>query len=312
MPSNAAVIQDFLEHLQLEKGRSEHTIRAYEQDLNSLLTYLEREPDVTWPAVSLNDLRSWLAKLSDAGSARTTLARRVASVRTFFRWAKRTGLVTTDPSLRLTAPRRARTLPSVLQADQAAAVMDAFTPAPAVQKHPEPSKQLSPMALRNHAMLEVLYATGMRVGELIAIDIPDVDLDARLIRVMGKGRKERMVPFGLPAATALASYLGEHGRTTLVNDKSGDALFLGARGGRVDPRIVREVVQSATAMTEGAPRVGPHGLRHTAATHLVEGGADLRTVQEYLGHASLATTQIYTHVSADRLRQSFTQAHPRA
>ena len=301
MTSNARVLQDFLEHLSLEKDRSEHTVRAYERDLSGLMKFLEQEPDMRWANVELNDLRAWLGSLADAGKSRATLARRVSSVRTFFRWAKRTGVVAHDPSIRLSAPKRSERLPGVLQQQQAQALLTT----PDGQTPPD-----DPSQVRNHAILELLYATGMRVGELVSLNTPDVDFGNRLVRVVGKGRKERMVPFGVPAQRALEAWLAV--RDQLVKPTSGEALFLGARGGRIDQRIVREMVARAVAQVPGAAITGPHGLRHSAATHLVEGGADLRTVQEYLGHASLATTQIYTHVSAERLRSSFNQAHPRA
>lgn len=160
-------------------------------------------------------------------------------------------------------------------------------------------------------MLELLYATGIRVGELCGLDVDDLDHERRVVRVLGKGRKERTVPYGAPAARALDAWL-HRGRAALARSGSGPALFLGARGGRLDQRAVRSLVHARLADVPGAPDLGPHGLRHTAATHLLEGGADLRSVQELLGHASLATTQIYTHVTTDRLRQAFKQAHPRA
>jgi integrase/recombinase XerC len=167
------------------------------------------------------------------------------------------------------------------------------------------------IALRDQAILEVLYATGIRVSELTGLDIPDVDRHRRVLRVLGKGSKERVVPFGLPADRAIATWL-QSGRDQLSTNASGPSLFLGRRGGRVDPRAVRRLVHQRTAAIGGAPELAPHGLRHTAATHLLEGGADLRTVQELLGHASLATTQIYTHISAERLAAVYRQAHPRA
>lgn len=292
----------FLDHLTLEKNRSAHTVRAYEQDLTALLGYLENEPDLELADVTLDDLRGWLAHEGSQGKSRATLARRVSSVRTFFRWAKRVGVMDADPSLRLASPKRAKTLPGVLQTQQAQQLIDGSAT----------TGESDPVQIRDHAILEVLYATGMRVGELVGLDITDVDFGSRLIRVLGKGNKERMVPFGVPAQRALEHWLGPDGREQVANARSGQALWLGARGGRLDQRIVREQVHKALAGLGNSSVNGPHGLRHSAATHLVEGGADLRTVQEFLGHASLATTQIYTHVSAERLRASFNQAHPRA
>ncbi len=235
------------------------------------------------------------------GAARSTIARRAAAARAFFRWAARTGRVPTDPSLRLTAPRRATPLPDVLRADQAADMLE-------VAGHRAASGD--PVSVRDRAMLELLYASGLRVGELAAADIDDLDLPDRLIRVRGKGDKERVVPFGAPAAAALRDWLTA--RPALATAGSGPALFLGRRGRRVDARQVRDVVNRMTGEVGDAPELSPHGLRHSAATHLLDGGADLRVVQELLGHASLATTQIYTHVSGERLRAAYRQAHPRA
>lgn len=332
--SNDRVIDDFGRHLRLEKDRSEHTIRAYTRDLVNLQSYIEREPDISWDDMTLNDLRGWLAAMSAEGASRATISRRVASARTFCRWAKRRGVITSDPTLRLTAPRRHATLPSVLREDQAEKLLtdaqgagtdtaDRTSDVDARAKHHAPAdanaapgaqdaRLAAGVQLRDRALLEVLYATGMRVGELVALDLRDIDETNRLIRVMGKGRKERMVPFGVPAQQALRDWLSSQGRSVLANERSGDALWLGARGGRLDQRVVRSVVHTAAQRVGDGVDVSPHGLRHSAATHLVEGGADLRTVQEFLGHASLATTQIYTHVSAERLRSSFQQAHPRA
>jgi integrase/recombinase XerC len=257
--------------------------------------------DAALVAATLVDLRSWLSVQSQAGAARATIARRAAAARTFYRWATRTGRVIADPSLRLVAPRRRGRLPAVLRQGDAAKLLDVAAVA---------ADDEDPIHVRNRAVLELLYASGIRVGELVAIDIDDVDLSSDMVRVMGKGAKERMVPFGIPARQALSAWLAQ--RPRLVTSDSGAALFLGRRGRRVDPRQVRGVVHELVAHVRDAPDLGPHGLRHSAATHLLEGGADLRVVQELLGHASLATTQLYTHVSVDRLRRSYEQAHPRA
>jgi integrase/recombinase XerC len=199
------------------------------------------------------------------------------------------------------APRRGGRLPAVLRQAQAALLLDVAAVA---------ADDDDPIHIRNRAILELLYASGIRVGELVATDIDDLDLTHDVVRVIGKGDKERVVPFGIPARRAAQDWLAARGR--LVTPQSGPALFLGRRGRRVDPRQVREVVHALLAHLPDAPDLGPHGLRHSAATHLLEGGADLRVVQELLGHASLATTQLYTHVSVDRLRRSYEQAHPRA
>ena len=292
----------FVRHLESERNRSPHTVRAYRGDLESLLDWAGDADVARLTDLRLEHLRGWLGHLSQSGAARSTLARRAASVRAFFRWAARTGVVDADPSLRLGAPRRASTLPGVLPQRAASALLDVATVA---------SDDGDPVHLRDRAILEILYATGIRVGELTALDVDDVDRETATVRVTGKGSKERTVPFGRPAATALDDWVAR-GRPPLATGESGPALFLGRRGRRIDPRQVRSVVHTYLRHVPDAPELGPHGLRHSAATHLLEGGADLRMVQEMLGHASLSTTQIYTHVSIDRLRRSFAQAHPRA
>lgn len=296
------MLADFDRHLGAERGRSDHTRRAYLADVRALLDFAAEHGGVDdVAALRLADLRSWLGQQSREGAARSTIARRAAAARTFLRWATRTGRIPADPSLRLVAPRRNTALPGVLRAGEAAELLDVAAVA---------ADDDDPVHVRNRAVLELLYASGIRVGELVALDLDDIDLRADVVRVLGKGAKERTVPFGVPARRAVEDWLGRRGE--LVTATSGAALFLGRRGRRVDPRQVREVVHGLLAHVPSAPDLGPHGLRHSAATHLLEGGADLRMVQELLGHASLATTQIYTHVSADRLRRSYEQAHPRA
>jgi integrase/recombinase XerC len=230
------------------------------------------------------------------------MARRATAVRVFTAWAQRTGRTETDPGALLGSPKAHRTLPAALRRDEARELLEAAATR---------ADDGSAVGLRDVAILELLYATGIRVGELCGLDVDDVDRERRVVRVFGKGRKERTVPYGRPAERAVATWL-ETGRPQLAVPGSGAALFLGARGRRIDQRAVRSMVHARLADVPGAPDLGPHGLRHTAATHLLEGGADLRTVQELLGHASLATTQIYTHVTTDRLRQAYRQAHPRA
>jgi integrase/recombinase XerC len=292
----------FVTYLERERDRSEHTIRAYAGDVRACLVWCAGDGSDALADITLHQLRAWLGSLASAGAARSTLSRRSAAIRTFCAWARRTGRIETDPALRLASPKRQRTLPEVLSRESATAVLDVAAVA---------ADDDDPIHLRNRAVLELLYATGIRVSELTGLDIDDVDRGRRVVRVFGKGRKERVVPYGAPADEALGEWL-ERGRPRVVTDSSGPALLLGRRGRRVDPRQVREVVHALLAHVPDAPDVGPHGLRHSAATHLLEGGADLRMVQELLGHSSLATTQIYTHVSLDRLRRSYEQAHPRA
>lgn len=298
-----AVLEEFDEYLDLQCGRSVHTRRAYLGDLRSLVSFLaERTPEPSIDRITVLTLRSWLAAQSAAGTARTTLARRTSAVKTFTAWASRRGLIDVDPATRLQIPKAHRTLPGVLRQDQA---LDALAAAESG------AQQGEPLALRDRLMVEMLYATGIRVSELCGLDVDDVDTGRHVLRVLGKGDKQRTVPFGEPALRALTSWLTD-GRPALATPSSGPALLLGARGGRVDQRQVRTVVHQTMAAVSGAPDIGPHGLRHSAATHLLEGGADLRVVQEILGHSSLATTQLYTHVSVARLRAVHDQAHPRA
>jgi integrase/recombinase XerC len=297
------VLDEFAEFLALERGRSPHTQRAYLGDLRSLFDFAaERAPGAGLRALSLPVLRAWLAAQAGAGAARTTLARRTSAVKTFTAWAVRRGLLDTDPAARLQVPKARRTLPSVLRQDQALAAMAAAKTG---------AQEGDPLALRDRLIVELLYATGIRVSELCGLDVDDVDLDRRLLRVLGKGNKQRTAPFGEPAEDALRAWLST-GRPALVNRNSGPALLLGARGGRLDARQARTVVHQTVSAVAGAPDMGPHGLRHSAATHLLEGGADLRIVQELLGHSTLATTQLYTHVTVARLRAVHDQAHPRA
>jgi integrase/recombinase XerC len=283
--------------MELERGRSAHTVRAYRGDLTDLLAGLE---DLS--ALDLPTLRRWLAAGRAAGAGRSTLARRAAAARTFTGWAMRTGRLASDPGARLASPRPRPPLPSVLGVEEASAVLDAAGSGAA---------EGDPVALRDLLVLELLYATGVRVGELCGLDVDDVDPQRRALRVVGKGDRERTVVYGVPAAEALRRWL-ESGRPALVRAGSPPALLLGARGGRLDPRVARAVVHRAVAAVPGAPDVGPHGLRHAAATHMLAGGADLRYVQELLGHAKLATTQLYTHVTVERLKVVHEQAHPRA
>jgi integrase/recombinase XerC len=303
LPDDAGTAVDrFERHLRLESGRSPHTVRAYVGDVVGYLDHLAKLGGARLGDMTLANLRGWLAISRTAGRARTTLARRSAALRTFTAWALREGLISSDPAQLLASPRAHRALPGVLRADEAAAVMEVA----AAGVHPD-----DPVEQRDRLVVELLYATGIRVSELVGLDIDDVDHNRRVLRVMGKGAKERTVPYGVAAERALQGWL-RAGRPTLARQGSGAALLLGMRGGRLDVRTARRIVHARVAAVDGAPDVGPHGLRHTAATHLLDGGADLRSVQELLGHASLATTQIYTHVSVERLRQTYTQAHPRA
>ena len=295
-------LADFHRYLSTELGRSPHTVRAYVGDVTRLLSFARAQGAARLADLDLTDLRGWLGHEGAQGHARATLARRAAAARVFTAWATKRGLLPSDPGDRLATPAAHRTLPGVLKQSEASALLDIATVA---------ADDGDPLHLRDLLVLELLYATGMRVGELVGLDIEDVDPSRRTVRVLGKGAKERTVPYGAPAQEALDAWL-EVGRPRLRTPDSGRALILGARGGRVDPRTIRAVVHRMLQSVVGAPDLGPHGLRHSAATHLLEGGADLRSVQEILGHATLATTQIYTHVSVERLRATYEQAHPRA
>lgn len=276
------------------------TVRAYAADLRDLVAVAG---DVEVTEVDLELLRDWLWRATERGDARTTIARRTASVRGFFAWALEAGLVETDPTVRLVAPKRGRALPHVATAGTLDDVLAAASARAA---------DGDVIALRDAAVLELLYAAALRVAELCGADLDDLDRGRHTIRVVGKGSKERIVPYGAAAAHALDSYLTRARPALAARGAGSPALFLGARGGRLGTRAAYDIVSRALAPAVGADTIGPHALRHSAATHLLDGGADLRTVQELLGHASLGTTQIYTHVSAEKLTAAYRLAHPRA
>jgi integrase/recombinase XerC len=293
-----SAVEAFERHLADDRGLSAHSVRAYVGDVVGLLDHAARMGHEDLAGLDLTVLRSWLARQRSTGASRSTLARRSASARTFTAFAHRHGLIERDPGVLLASPKPHRELPGVLVTEQARALL-------------ESADDPSPAGLRDRLVLELLYATGIRVGELVGLDVDDVDRGRRLVRVIGKGDKERSVPYGVPAEQALDAWLSR-GRPALATEASGPALLLGNAGRRLDPRAARRLVHAYLGRVEGAPDLAPHGLRHSAATHLLEGGADLRVVQELLGHTSLATTQIYTHVSVERLRAAYQQAHPRA
>ncbi len=297
----AEAVERYAQHLTQVRRLSPATVRAYRADLRDLhsVTAVVNVEDV-----DLEVLREWLWSATKRGDARPTIARRTASARGFFAWAMDTHVIDLDPSLRLVAPKRGRTLPKVATADALTEMFASLL---------DLAAEGDPIALRDLAMLELLYGAGMRVSELCGIDIDDLDTDRRTVRVVGKGSKERVVPFGEPARDAVDAYT-IRARPALVARADGHsdrALFLGTRGARVGTRAVYDVVARTLGPVVGGA-VGPHALRHSAATHLLDGGADLRTVQEILGHASLGTTQIYTHVSSERLAATYRLAHPRA
>jgi integrase/recombinase XerC len=336
-PALSAALTEFCRHLAAERGLSRHTVRAYDGDIRSLLEYAARLGVADPGSLDLTTLRGWLADQHRAGAARATLARRGAAARAFTAYAHRQGWLAVDPGQQLGTPKARRVLPQVLRQDEMNRVL-AESEDRARRESASGDPDDAALAMRDVAVLELLYASAIRVSELCELDLGGLDQGRRTVRVFGKGGKERVVPVGVPALRAVARW-AEAGRPALANERSGAALFLGARGGRLDPRTARRIVHAqlravgrvaaaaqaaragdgdaehAAAESDARTAVkdaGPHAIRHTAATHLLEGGADLRSVQEILGHSSPATTQIYTHVSAERLKASYRQAHPRA
>ncbi len=292
-----------LRALELERGVSAHTLRAYAGDLGTVVDFAEHRGVADDPERwDLELLRDWVWQQNQQGLAASTLARRTSSVRGFTAWLARTGRTPADIGVRLRAPRGERRLPRVLTRTQVDAVLDDLEAR---------AEGDSASALRDRVIVELLYASALRVSELVGLDLDDVDDERRVVRVLGKGAKERIVPFGLPAQRAVRAYV-ERGRPALLGEDSGSALLLAPRGRRLSTRAVYSLVAGLLAELPGTGPSGPHTLRHTAATHLLDGGADLRAVQEILGHASLGTTQIYTHVSAERLASVYRTAHPRA
>jgi integrase/recombinase XerC len=295
------LIAQYEEHLAMVRNLSDNSIRGYVGDLESFLAHMEKLNVPEFKDLTIEHIRSWLANLQTTGVARSTLTRRIVSIRAFTNWAATNGWLGSDLGANLAIPKAHRTLPEILNVDEAAQVIKAL--------EVKAGEEVNAINLRDLAMLEVLYASGIRVSELCGLNLGDIDQSRNTLSVIGKGDRQRVVPLGIPAVKALQNYLS-NGRGEFLNNKSADAVFLGSRGKRIDQRTVREVVYEA--MKAVGATMGPHGLRHSAATHLLEGGADLRTVQEILGHASLATTQIYTHVSPERLQSAYKQAHPRA
>ena len=301
LPSDAGLIGAFTEHLRSGRGLSPHTATAYGGDLTGLAEFLARAGS-SLPTATHQVLRRWLAHLSTRGYARASIARKAAAIRTFYAWAERRGAVAADPAQLLTAPSPVNRLPTVLKRAEAQALVEAPGP--------------GPFGLRDRAILEMLYGSGLRVAELCARDVEDVALDTQRVRVMGKGSKERVVPLGDPSVLALEHYL-VRARPSLVSTADppashAGALFLNRRRRRVSSRDVRAIVDRYRGQLQPGRSISPHTLRHSFATHLLEGGAELRVVQELLGHASPATTQRYTHVSKGRLFDAYRQSHPRA
>jgi integrase/recombinase XerC len=297
----------FLSHLRDERNFSTETIRAYTSDLETFRVWAARRSATTVEDIELALLRDWLWASANDGLASRTIARRSAAVKSFCRWLASTGLTEHDVAARLRSPKSGSHLPTVVQRGQIDDLLAALA---------ESAASGDPIARRDSAVVELLYASGLRVSELCGLDLGDLDLDRLTARVLGKGAKERVVPFGAPAHNAIVDYLTDARPALLargaMTGRVETALFLGARGGRLGTRSAYTIVERVLSSVDGITATGPHSLRHSAATHLLDGGADLRSVQELLGHASLGTTQIYTHVSTERLAESYRQAHPRA
>ncbi|MFP7695916.1 tyrosine recombinase XerC [Trueperella sp. LYQ143] len=304
MTSIAEIMDSYHRELAVRRGLSEHTVRAYMSEAQSLIDFLAQHSDDVAASLyhlDVMDIRSWLAAEQSAGHARASMARHSAAIRSFTSWLFRQGLVNQDAARRLRAPRAAQELPRILSVNQAQLLLNT------AQDIAQSEKNVDPIAVRNWAMLELLYASGIRVSELVGLTVTSLYPDDTM-RVIGKGNKERIVPYGRPARKSLMAWLSVRSQVARAGEP---ALFVGQAGNRIDPRVVRKVLNDM-CVTAGVPRVSPHALRHSAATHLLDGGSDLRSVQEVLGHVSLGTTQRYTHVSAERLRAAFGQAHPRA
>ena len=293
----------YSQHLTTERNLSENSIRAYLADLESFVSHLNALGITEFKDLNLGHIRSWLANLQTKGAARSSITRRVVSIRAFTYWAARNGWIQSDIGRDLIAPKPERHLPEVLDIESARIALESLA------KRVE--EEGSAESIRDLAIVEVLYASGIRVSELTGLDLADLNHSRATLRVIGKGNKERVVPLGIPALRALDRWLTE-GRPQMANEQSESAIFIGKRGKRIDQRVVRTIVYDTINALGNHQHLGPHGLRHSAATHLLEGGADLRTVQELLGHSSLATTQIYTHVSQERIKKAYEQAHPRA
>jgi integrase/recombinase XerC len=293
-------IAEFEQQLASGRGYSVNTVKGYVSDIREFSDFLAKRGG-SIDAITLDDLRDWLFDLTQKGLAKSSMARKSASIRSFTAWQFATSRAESDPGLRLRTPKVGRSLPKVVSHESLATVFDLLS-AKAVADNP--------LGLRDKAIVELLYATGARVSEIASLSTDDIDASRQLLRVMGKGSKQRMVPYGQPAAEALEQWMSV-GRPQLLNEKSRNDLFLNSKGSRVGVRQIYSVVADLLAETPGGS-AGPHSLRHSAATHLLDGGADLRAVQELLGHASLGTTQIYTHVSIERLKSGYQNAHPRA
>jgi integrase/recombinase XerC len=296
-------LEEFLDYLKIEKNRSENTLRSYQTDLELLSEFLTNKGITNWDKTNSELIKEWVIDLKKKNISNTTIARRISSVKVFFGFLVKRNFIETNPTLKLITPKLNKVLPNVLGQKQAEQLL---TQAANLEVEEEEEE----VRIRDYAILEVLYSTGIRVSELVGLDLDDINFSNLTLKVLGKGRKERIVPFGIPAKDAIDMYLTES-RNKFI-DKKTQALFLGQRGNRLNVRQVRRILNKAMHQIENGKEISPHDLRHSAATHMLEAGADLRIVQELLGHSSLATTQKYTHVTIERLREVFANAHPRA
>jgi integrase/recombinase XerC len=301
--SAPAYLRDFLDYLRLNRNASAHTVEAYESDLSQFLSFAAR--DARTPALALTPadldlatIRGFLAALHQDGQSRATVARKLSALRSFTRFLRREGLIESDPAALAVSPRRERKIPAHLSVDEMSQLLETPDAGDALGR-------------RDRAILELFYASGLRLSELVGLDLEDLNLRARMVRVLGKGAKERLVPFNTTTAAAIRAWLRD--RILMVRTGTrGDPLFLNARGGRLTGRSVERLVARYVAQCSTRLGISPHALRHSFATHLLQRGADLRAIQELLGHVQLSTTQRYTHVNAAQLLEVYRKAHPRA
>ena len=296
-------LEKFLDYLKIEKNRSDNTIRSYQTDIELLFEFLTSRGLSSFKEIQTDFIKEWIVSLKKNNISNTTISRRISSIKVFFNFLVKNNLIEINPTLKIIAPKLNKVLPNILGQKQA----DQLLTQAAIYEVEEESQEVR---IRDYAILEVLYSTGIRVSELVGLDVEDINFSNLTLKVLGKGKKERFVPFGIPAREAIDKYLKDSRNS--FNDKNSQALFLGLRGKRLNVRQVRRILNKAMDQIENSKEVSPHDLRHSAATHMLEAGADLRIVQELLGHSSLATTQKYTHVTIERLREVFANAHPRA
>jgi len=306
-PQGHKDIADFLRYLWVEKNASQNTLRSYEGDLLQFLSYLTLRGDLPSASIDWKDInplliRSFLCELISKGNMKSSVARKLASLRTFFKYLLRQGKIVFNPAQRVASPKLPRKLSSFLSADEATALLEsADTP--------------TPQGLRDRSILEVFYGGGIRLSELVGLDLCDLDMEAGLIRVLGKGGKERVVPIGSYAVSALRDYLARRDEffpPAKKGERGETAVFLNRWGSRLSGRSVSQIVLKYLRKSGVSHHITPHSLRHSFATHLLDGGADLRAIQELLGHARLSTTQRYTHLSMDKIMEVYDKAHPKA